>query len=190
MEKKIDLQLYGKHEDLTGRRFGRLLVMEQEAERSRHKKIMWRCVCDCGKETAVATADLNSGAIKSCGCFIADRQRELKTTHGMTGTRLYMIWHAMRQRCENPKSHNWKYYGAKGVSVCEAWHSFPAFYDWAMAAGYDDKAPRGQCTIDRINPYGNYTPDNCRWADMKTQLQNRRKPERQPQRFDLQLFAA
>lgn len=189
MEKKIDLQMYGKHEDLTGRRFGRLLVLEPITERSIHKKILWRCMCDCGKETAVATGELNSGATKSCGCLIADRQRELKTTHGMTGTRLYKIWHAMKQRCENPNMKNWKYYGAKGVSVCDEWkNSFPAFYEWAIASGYDDTAPRGKCTIDRIDPYGDYTPENCRWADMKTQLQNRRKPE--IQRFDLQMFAA
>lgn len=188
-EHKTDLQMFGKHEDLTGQRFGRLVVLDLIAKRSIHKKIMWRCLCDCGKEKSVATGELNSGKIRSCGCLLADRQRELKTTHGKTETRLYSIWRGMKRRCENPKSKNWKYYGALGVSVCDEWkNSFQAFYDWAMSAGYDETAPRGQCTIDRINPYGDYAPDNCRWADMKTQLQNRRKAERK--RFDLQMFAA
>lgn len=91
-----------------------------------------------------------------------------KTVHGMCNTRLYHIWNAMKQRCENPKAINYKYYGAKGVSVCQEWrNNFRSFYSWAMAHGYEN-----DLTLDRVDGSGNYEPSNCRWATAKEQQNN------------------
>lgn len=81
----------------------------------------------------------------------------------------------MRCRCNNPKDKAYKYYGAKGVKVCAEWeHDYGAFRDWALANGYDPNAKFQECTIDRINPFGNYEPSNCRWVDIATQGRNKR----------------
>jgi hypothetical protein len=75
----------------------------------------------------------------------------------------------MRERCYNPKKSNYGKYGGRGICICDEWlNSFEAFYKWAMANGYDDSK-----TIDRIDPNGNYTPDNCRFADASIQGFNR-----------------
>ena len=89
--------------------------------------------------------------------------------HGMWKTRLYNIWKKMKDRCYNPNANNYRYYGGKGVKVCEEWHSFQPFYEWAMANGYADNL-----SIDRISGFGNYEPNNCRWATYTEQNRNRK----------------
>lgn len=89
--------------------------------------------------------------------------------------RLHDIWAQMKQRCNNPKSKAYRYYGGRGMKLCAEWETFQPFCDWAFANGYDRFAEYGQCTIDRINNDGNYEPDNCRWVTMSVQQTNKRQ---------------
>lgn len=91
-----------------------------------------------------------------------------------SSTRLYRVWQNMRTRCNNSHSKEYKYYGQRGISVCEEWNNFSIFQEWAYNNGYKKNAKRGECTLDRIDVNGNYEPSNCRWVDMKSQCQNRR----------------
>lgn len=155
-------------QDLTGQRFGRLTVLEALPG---NRRTCWRCVCDCGQETVVGSGHhLTSGHTESCGCLRYERLKAANTKHGNRRSRLYNIWAHMRQRCSNPQNKDFNYYGGRGVTVCSEWvDDFSAFQEWALDNGYRD-----DLTLDRINPDGNYEPQNCRWATMAEQNRNRR----------------
>lgn len=157
--------------DLTGQRFGRLVVLKQVEDHvtkgGSHQK-QWLCECDCGNTTITTTQNLRCGDTKSCGCLELETKIKNGTTHGDSGKRLHTIWTAMRRRCSNPSNWDYKYYGGKGVTVCQEWNDYPVFREWAMSNGYSD-----DLTIDRIDPNGNYEPSNCAWVPIKAQENNR-----------------
>lgn len=131
---------------------------------------------DCGerRETTKAPMPFRCEACNArrnlAGGGMQTASRAALTKHGMFGTRIYRIWAGMIQRCSNPKNDKFKWYGARGISVCPEWREFQPFHDWAISSGYADGL-----TIDRVDNDGNYEPRNCAWATMKAQCANRRQ---------------
>ena len=150
--------------DLTGQVFGRLTAF-MEGPRNGSGKRQWLCRCACGQTTQANQCHLRGGRIKSCGCKHAEHHR----THGMERSAEYRTWDGMIQRCHNPRSKAWRWYGAKGVKVCPAWRS--SFVRFFQDMGL---RPGPEYSIDRIDPFGNYEPGNCRWATAKQQARNKR----------------
>lgn len=158
------------HKLYPGQKFNRLTVVEK-SHTNAHKEVVWECLCDCGKTTFVTAHNLVSGHTRSCGCLAIERAKEANTTHGETGNKLYRAYSNMMTRCYNPKYKFYRAYGGRGISVCEEWrgeHGYENFSAWAKQNGYDRSL-----TLDRINVDGEYSPQNCRWATMKQQQNNR-----------------
>lgn len=162
--------------DVTGQRFGKLVVLKKTGVKN--KSALWLCQCDCGNYKEVTLQHLKKGT-KSCGCLskevAVERGRksmigERSKKHGMYGTKLYNIWAGMKRRCYNKNSNYYHEYGGRGIIVCNDWkYDFKSFYDWSISNGYKEGL-----SIDRIKTDGNYEPNNCRWATWKVQQNNRR----------------
>ena len=166
--------------DLTGQRFGRLVVLGDDGTRNNRGKIKWLCQCDCGTILYVHRSSLRSGNTKSCGCLFKEKLIKRNTTHGLyrgnnvtniQGTPLGNTWILMIQRCYNPNATGFERYGGRGIEVCLKWLGEGGFEQFCNDMG---PRPEGK-TLDRTNNNDNYKPTNCRWATITEQQNNRRK---------------
>jgi hypothetical protein len=157
--------------DISGDIFGRLRVIGQAPKRTSETE--WICQCECGATTIAAGSALRSGRTRSCGCLLHESKQTATLKHGAKAggrqSREYNAWNHAKRRCFTPSTSSFRYYGGRGITMCERWaNDFAAFL-----------ADMGECpdghSLDRINNDGNYEPGNCRWATRLDQNNNRRK---------------
>lgn len=149
--------------DITGQRYGKLTAIKFSHKDKRNQQF-WLFKCDCGNEKIICIGHVKSGNTKSCGCLRIER----KTKHKMYGTRIYKSWMSMKERCLNKNRKDYKDYGGRGIIICERWvNSFENFYK--------DMGNRIEgLSLDRIDNNKGYYKENCRWATLKEQNNNKR----------------
>lgn len=150
------------NESYVGKRYGHLVVekIDKKLINGKNKRI-FICKCDCGGIKEVRPILLEKGYVLCCGVKCPYKYENNKTKNGISKERLYNIHKGMIYRCENTKTANYKKYGGRGIKVCDEWHDYSKFKEWALANGYADNL-----TIDRIDPDGNYEPLNCRFITL------------------------
>ena len=163
----------GKPADLTGLTFNLLTAIREDGKSGTHT--MWLCRCSCGSDKLkrVRASELIAGTVRSCGCIVREQARrnvrEKLTTHGQSGSRVYQIWLAMKNRCLRKSNHQYKDYGGRGIKVCDRWlESFENFY------ADMGEPPTDAYTIERRNNDEGYSADNCIWATRTEQSNNKR----------------
>lgn len=154
--------------DLTGKQFGKWLVVERV--KSKPRTVLYKCKCECGTIKNVRATSLTTGASTSCGCYKAEKAAIQAKTHGLSRHPLYHVISDAIDRCHNPKAQEYHRYGARGITVCEEWReNRERFIEWAVSNGY----AKG-LTIDRIDNNRGYAPDNCRFVTQQENTNNRR----------------
>lgn len=154
--------------DLTGKKFGRLTVIERFDNKI---PVRWLCICECGCYSHPSSQNLRSGLAVSCGCSIKKKLcNGLRSKGRKKYKKLYKVWDTMKQRCTNPNHNRYHVYGGRGIEVCEEWaNSFDIFFE-----EFGFKWKEGMC-IDRIDNDSGYCKDNCRWVSLKENSNNTSK---------------
>ena len=156
--------------DLSGRAFGDWTVVRLSERNEFRKPPIWSCRCICGTERDVLGNSLRQGKSTGCGCRQYQFHKERLTKHGHASdgaeTKTYGVWRGMRARCLNPKHVSYRYYGGRGIKICERWNSFENFL------ADMGPVPPG-LTIERDDNDSNYEPSNCRWATREEQVANK-----------------
>lgn len=165
-----------KKNNLVGFKFGRLTVASEVLPKMT-RKVRWNCICECGNKVQLIADNLASGHSKSCGCLAREITAIRHTIHSHTRDRgkssEYVAWCHMRDRCNNHKAKSYRFYGQRGITVCDRWqNSFAAFIEDM------GRKPKPELTIDRINSAGNYEPGNCKWSTMTEQQNNKQNNHR------------
>lgn len=164
----------GAGKDLSGTILGRLTIIKEAEPYIRpgngERQRQWLCQCSCGKILVMRQCNLMRKATRSCGCYTSEITTKRNTKHGKTNTSEFNIWNAMKDRCFNTNNHAYKYYGGRGITVCDRWKD--SFENFLEDMG---ERPSKKHSIDRFpNNNGNYEPGNCRWATMIQQGRNKR----------------
>lgn len=155
--------------DVTGNKYGRLTVIKDSGKRKK-THILWECVCECGNIILKDSYSLRTGHTKSCGCYRKEYTAEKNRTHNKSTTPEYLIWQGIKKRCYYERDINFKYYGARGITMSEEWEtSFENFY-----RDMGDR-PTNNHTIERLDSKSNYCKENCVWLEKQYQAQNTRK---------------
>lgn len=150
-------------QDLSGLRFGRLVVERRVPSITKNSR--WRCVCDCGRHSDVSRCNLLRGHTVSCGCY----REAVNRKHGMSDSPEFCCWKSMKQRCHRETHREYPLYGGRGISVCPRWRT--CFEAFLLDMG---RRPSSAHSIDRIDNDGDYEPSNCRWATSSVQTRNKR----------------
>lgn len=152
-------------EEMIGKKFGKLTVLEFSHRKGSHNYYI--CECECGNKKAIDIYNIKKGLTKSCGCISRQKRGSI------IDKRIYSVLEGMRQRCNNPNSDMYHRYGGRGIKICDEWQKDSrAFIKWAYENGYDENAPRRMCQIDRIDNNKGYSPENCRWVTNKQNSRN------------------
>jgi hypothetical protein len=161
----------------VGDTFGRLTILKEvdayiiPSTGKKHRRFL--CKCDCGSEKIIRLCLMKNGHTKSCGCLQKEIVSVYNTTYGLRNHPLYDTWAGMFKRCRAKQgTKDWEWYGKHNIIVCDRWSGKDGFKNFLEDMG---NKPAPEYSIDRINPYGNYKPSNCRWADWETQANNKRK---------------